>query len=115
METNQNTQKIVLLNGFSTSMLNNPKRAIVEFRRLTPQEVREIVGNSIVENYIRHQGTTQVLTELLQRQITPNNAVYTYRGERIILVILSVPQRGQEVAVKLEDLVFYELVVHTLE
>jgi hypothetical protein len=105
----------VLLNAFSLSMLNNPTRALVEFRRLSPEELRQIVQNARVESYIRHNATVQVLNELLQVQITPNNGIYSYNNERIIVVALGAPQRGQEVNVRLQDLVIYEVVIHELE
>jgi integrase len=98
-------------------MFNQPSRLVVEFRRLNIQQVREILRSSVVRNYIRHTATVQLLSELLQRQLDVNSGVYVYRGnERIIIVTLLTPQRGQEVNnLRLEDIVFYEVVVHTLE
>jgi hypothetical protein len=96
-------------------MFNNPQRAVLELRRLTPEEVRSIAQRSTVVNYIRHNGTIQILSELLQMPLTPNSGLYVYRGERIILITLIAPQRGQETVPRLEDLAFFEIVVHTLE
>jgi len=114
MVSNQNTP-IVLINGIGPSMLNNPRRAVLELRRLSPEELRTITQNAPIINYIRHAGTTQILSELLQTALTPNNGLYTYRGERIILITLATPQRGQEATPRLEDLVIFEVIVHEHE
>ncbi len=113
MSSNQNP--VVLVNGIGPSMFNNPQRVVLELRRLTPEEVRNIVRGGTVINYIRHSGTIQVLSELLQMPLSPNNSLYVYRGERIILITLMAPQRGQEATPRLEDLAFFEVVVHSLE
>ncbi|MFZ8841170.1 MAG: hypothetical protein ACO2PM_20075 [Pyrobaculum sp.] len=114
MVSNQ-TQRVAIVNGFAMSMLRNPERAVVEFRRLSVEEVRQILQNSVVENYVRHPGTVAVLNQIAQG-LTPNSGLYTYNGERVILVALTTPPRGQEVATpRLEDLVIYEVIVHTLE
>ena len=86
----------------------------IELRRLSIEELRELLQGNVV-SFIRHQSTVQVLSQLAQRQIEINNGIYMYRGERIVLVVLQVPQRGQETSVKLEDLTFYEVVVKQLE
>ncbi len=111
MVTNQN--QTVIVNAFSTSMLNHPQRLVVEFRRLSPENL-QLQGE--VVSYIRHPGTVQVLRQLLQREIPTSNGIYTYRsGDRIIMVVLVAPARGQEVVPQLSDLIFYEVVVREIE
>jgi len=113
MVSNQNLPT-VLVNGISTSMFGHPQCLTIELRRLSIEELRELLQGNVV-SFIRHQSTVQVLSQLAQRQIEINNGIYMYRGERIVLVVLQVPQRGQETSVKLEDLTFYEVVVKQLE
>ncbi len=102
-----NNRKVVV-NAFSISMLQYPAEAVVRFRRLSIEEVRELLQGNNVENYIRHQGTIQALQSAGIQLGAPNN-VYIYRpGDVIIMIVLASPQRGQEVtAPRLEDLMFY--------
>ncbi len=115
MVTNQTP--VVLVNAFSISMLRNPRRATIEFRRLSVQELRELAQNARIENYIRHPATVELLQRLLGLQLPPANNIYVYRSNDIIVMIsLATPQRGQEVvAVTEEDVVIYRIIVHTIE
>ncbi len=97
-------------------MFNNPRRLVVELRRLSPEQVREIAAQSgVVQNYIRHPQTVQAVSSLIGAQLNVNSGLYVWRGERMIMVVLAVPQRGQEASVQLEDLLFYEVAVHSIE
>jgi hypothetical protein len=109
-------KRLVIVNGFSPSMLNN-RSFVVRFKRINNvEEVRNIQAQEII-NFVRHPATVQVLSQILGQQLVPSNATYTYQeGDTIILVTLGTPQRGQEVtAIKLEDLVIYEVSVVELE
>jgi hypothetical protein len=97
-------------------MLSNPRRAVVEFIQLSPEEVRQILSNSEVVHYIRHTATVQLLEQLAGRQLASGGQVYTYQpGDVVIMAVLRAPQRGQDVTVRLEDLIFYRIIVHHLE
>ncbi len=96
-------------------MFGNPRRLVVELRQLTPREVREIAQRAVVQNYIRHPQTVQVLSELIGLQLSANSGLFVWRGERIIMVVLATPQRGQEVTPRPEDLLFYEIIVREIE
>ena len=116
MVSNQTPKPIVLINGFSTSIANHPERLLVEFRRITPSALREAVQNATtILNYIRHPATVNILNELLGTQLGVNSGLYTWRGERVIMIVLNAPQRGQEATPRPEDLVIYEVVIHTSE
>jgi hypothetical protein len=106
---------MALVNAFATAMFGNPQRLQVEFRRLTIEELQQLAQNANIVSYIRHQGTTQLLSQLLGREIPVNGGLYTYRGERIIMIVLQAPQRGAEVQPRLEDLAIYEVIVHARE
>ena len=117
METNQ-IPNLVLLNGFSMSMLRNPRLATIEFKRISLAELRELVTNAkTILNYIRHQSTVQLIASLVGRQLEPNAGNYIYSpGDVLILITLAAPQRGQELTqVKPEDLVIYLVSVRHLE
>ena len=96
-------------------MLRFAREATVRFRRLNIEEVRELLRGEVV-SYIRHAATVQVIQELVNRQIQPNNGIYVYEpNDTIIMVVLTTPQRGQEVVPRLEDLSFFLVEVLSLE
>ncbi len=110
-------QRLILTNAFSVSMLQNPRRATVEFRRLSVQELRELVQNGRnIEHYIRHTSTVELLQRLLGVQLPPAGNIYVYRpGDIVVMITLVTPQRGQDVTVREEDVVIYRVIVHAIE
>jgi hypothetical protein len=106
---NPNTNKIVILNGFSPSMFGH-RNVVIEFKRIALEEVKKMIQSGQVVHYIRHPGTVKLLS-----LSNPNSGVYTYNGERIIMVVLNTPSRGQEAEPSAEDLVCYEVIVHKIE
>ncbi|MFZ8809169.1 MAG: STIV orfB116 family protein [Pyrobaculum sp.] len=116
METNQNQIPVALVNAFSVSMFDNPRRLLVEFRRLTIEELQQLTQGAPIQSYIRHQGTVQLISQLLGREIQASNSLYVYTSERIVMFVLQTPQRGAEIQqLRPEDIVIYEVVVHSLE
>jgi hypothetical protein len=107
-------QRRVAVNAFSTSMLGQPRRVVIEFRRIDNiEEARELLRGA--ESYIRHPGTIEALREV-GIELEPGSGIYTYRhGDTIIMIALSVPQRGQEVRPRIDDLVFYLISVLDIE
>jgi len=115
METNQTQPRVVLTNAFAMSMLKNPREAIVQFRRISLEELRELARYNVV-NYIRHPSTLSVVSDIIGRQLEVNSGNYVYHvGDVIIMITLATPQRGQEAQVKPEDLVVYQISVRHLE
>jgi hypothetical protein len=61
--------------------------------------------NIRIENYIRHEPTTRLLTQLTGVELKPENKLYSYsENDEIYIITLRKPQRGVEVEVKPEDL-----------
>ena len=61
--------------------------------------------NVRIENYIRHEPTTRLLTQLTGVELKPESGLYTYsENDEIYIITLRKPQRGVEVEVKPEDL-----------
>jgi len=113
MESNS---RKVLVNAFSVSMLKFVREATVRFRRLSVEEVRDLLREGEIVNYVRHAGTVQVIQELINRQLVPNSGIYVNQpNDVVIMVVLNAPQRGQEVTPKLEDLSFFLVEVISLE
>ncbi len=107
-------ENIILVNAFAPSMFNHPRRLSVEFRRVSFEELKKIRGE--FKSYIRHPATTQVLSQQLQREIPTNSGTYSYTpGDKIFMVVLASPMRGQEVTPRVEDLVIYEVIVREIE
>jgi len=108
------SKRIVIVNGFSTSMFRNPNFLVVAFRRITPEEVQQqLAENREVISYVRHQGTVDVLKRIIP-QINVNAGVYEYaEGDVIIMAVLATPARGVEVANP--DIILYQIIPHRLE
>jgi hypothetical protein len=99
-------------------MFKNPERMVVEFRRLTPQQLRELTESAVdVISYIRHPATANLVSNIVGRVLEPNNSNYIYRdGDIVVIVTLVAPQRGQEAtSVREEDIVIYQATIRELE
>jgi len=58
-----------------------------------------------IENYIRHEPTVKLLSQITSLELKPENKLYSYsEGDEIYIITLKKPVRGQEVEVKPEDL-----------
>jgi hypothetical protein len=93
-----------------------PQKQRNQIIKLKLDEVRELLLRGEIVNYIRHVGTLQVIQELINNgphaprggSLQPNSGLYVYEpNDTIIMAVLNAPQRGQEVAPRLEDLAFY--------
>jgi hypothetical protein len=61
--------------------------------------------NIKIENYIRHEPTVRLLSQITSLELKPESGLYTYsEGDEIYIITLRKPQRGVEVEVKPEDL-----------
>ena len=104
MSSNKN--EAVLVNAFSPSMIP-AKKFVAEFERIGIEELRQY---EIVGNYVRHPATVELISRVLQRPLTPNSGIYRFNGETIIVIMLAIPQRGQEVSqLTEEDLAIYRV------
>jgi len=73
--------------------------------RVQPLNAEELARFANIVHYIRHSSTVAALRTVLPSLPDANSGIYRYEeGDRIIVITLRVPQRGQEVAVRLEDL-----------
>jgi len=115
MVSNQIRRRMILLNAFPISAFR-ANRLVVEFRRITLQELRNLSNDNEIINYIRHPATVNIISQALGRQLEPNSGIYSYsQGDIVVIVVLNQSQRGQEVQqVQPEDLLLYQLTVHEL-
>jgi hypothetical protein len=61
--------------------------------------------NIKIENYIRHEPTVRLLSQITSLELKPESGLYSYsEGDEIYIITLRKPVRGQEVEVKPEDL-----------
>jgi hypothetical protein len=61
--------------------------------------------NIPIENYIRHEPTVKLLSQLVSLELKPESTLYSYsESDEIYIITLKKPQRGVEVEVKPEDL-----------
>ena len=80
--------KPLLLNAFSISMVNLP--SVVKFEEATLEEVKQIISEGF-ESGVGHQGTAQVLSELLGVQVPVNRVqVSLQKGQTAIVFQLLV-------------------------
>ncbi len=75
-------------------------------RRVGLEALRDLVEDSVVESYIRHEATLKVISSVLGVDLKPSSGLYSYSpGDAVVVVALKKPVRGQEVAeVRQEDL-----------
>jgi hypothetical protein len=75
-------------------------------RRVRLEALRDLVEDSVVESYIRHEATLKVISSVLGVDLKPSSGLYSYSpGDAVVVVALKKPVRGQEVVeVKQEDL-----------
>jgi hypothetical protein len=115
MVKSQNPE-IHIVNAFSLSMLKNPRNALIEFRRISPEEARELLSGGRAVHYIRHQSTLSLIQQLAGRQLEAGGSIYEYQpGHIVIMAVLINPARGQEVETRIEDIAFYRIIVRELE
>jgi len=79
---------------------------VVICRRVRLEALRDLVADSVVESYIRHEATLKVVSSVLGVDLKPSSGLYSYiPGDALAVITLKKPVRGQEVVeVKQEDL-----------
>ena len=88
--------RLVFLNALPLNSI--PKRAFsINCVRISPFDIVEIAKDREIENYIRHEGTTKLLSSLIDREIKPFAGLYSYQqGDQLLIITLKKPIRGQE-------------------
>jgi len=96
-ELSEKTIRVVIVNGFSPSMLTE-KSTAVAFREVTLREIRELLNyctNCVFESAIGHEPTARLLSELLGVKV-PVCRRQIQLTENTILVIVTVAERLPE-------------------
>ena len=110
MEKVHNQNRLILLNALPLNALPR-KQLTLTIRPIAIQELIALMreGGFEIVNFIRHSSTL----EALGIQLTPNSGLYKYEPhDKIIVVTLKTPQRGQEAQnVKPEDLEIWQVEV----
>ena len=100
----QASKRIVLVGGVAPSMFAGTEYTMY-YKRISLDELRELAKNAEIINYVRHESTVKLLSQVLNRNIQSNPGLYTWQeDDDLIIVGLKKPVRGQELEVKPEDL-----------
>jgi hypothetical protein len=97
--------RLVFLNALPLNSI--PKREFsIRCHRVSPFDIIDIAKDSEIENYIRHEGTTKLLSSLISREIKPSVSLYSYQpGDQLLIITLKKPVRGQEATeVSIDDI-----------
>jgi len=98
-------KRVVFVGGLAPSMFPGYKELTLWYKRIGVEELKELVKDAEVLNYVRHESTVKVLSEILGKQLTPSAELYVWREDDVLVVVgLKKPVRGQEVEVSVEDL-----------
>jgi Domain of unknown function (DUF1874). len=75
------------------------------YRRISIEELVELAKDSEIVNYVRHESTVKLLSQVLGKDLVPNAGLYRWsEGDILVVVGLKKPVRGQELQITLEDL-----------
>jgi hypothetical protein len=75
------------------------------YKRISLDELKELAKDADVVNYVRHESTVKLLSQVLNRNMQPNPGLYTWQEDDILVIVgLKKPIRGQELEIKPEDL-----------
>jgi len=100
----QTSKRIVLVGGVAPSMFTGNEYTMY-YKRISLDELRELAKDADVVNYVRHESTVKLLSQVLNRNMQPNPGLYTWQEDDILVIVgLKKPIRGQELEVKPEDL-----------
>ena len=107
--------RCVLLNAMPLNAV--PFEAFtLNVRKVSATELKQLVQLcSELQNFVRHEATAKLLSSLLSVNLTPSAGLYRYQGgDKLIVVSLKTPVRGQEVAsLGISDLEIYVVDVNT--
>ena len=69
-------KRVVLVGGLAPSMFPGYKELMLWYKRIGVEELKELAKDAEVLNYVRHESTVKVLSEILGKQLTPNTGLY---------------------------------------
>jgi hypothetical protein len=102
--TQTKAKRVVLVGGVAPSMFNQNELTMY-YRRISLDELRDLVKDANVVNYVRHESTVKFLSQALNRSLQPNPGLYQWgEGDDLVIVGLKKPIRGQEMQVTADDL-----------
>jgi len=105
--------RIVLVGGLAPSMFSY-RELLIHYKKISIEELKEFAKNAEVLNFVRHESTVKLLSQVLGKDLTTSSGLYQWlKGDMLIVVGLKKPVRGQEVEVKADDIdiVLCEIVV----
>jgi Domain of unknown function (DUF1874). len=86
-------------------MFVNYSELTIWYKKITLEELKEIARDAEIVNYVRHESTVKLLSQILGRELAPNPGLYQWAEDDILVIVgLKKPARGQEVQVSAEDL-----------
>ncbi len=104
--------RLVFLNALPLNAFNLREGNEVVFRvkKISLDDLKSIVRNAEgIDCFIRHKATVEFLRNVLGIDIESSSSLYSYNpNDRIVVIALKKPIRGQEVSVvRLEDIEVY--------
>jgi hypothetical protein len=104
IQTQTKAKRVVLVGGVAPSMFNQNELTMY-YKRITLDELEELAKDAEVVNFVRHESTVKLLSNALEKQLTPNAGLYTWQeGDILVIVGLKKPVRGQEMQIVADDL-----------
>jgi Domain of unknown function (DUF1874). len=98
-------RRVVLVGGLAPSMFVNYSELTIWYKKITLEELKEIARDAEIVNFVRHESTVKLLSQVLGIDLTPSTGLYQWQeGDILVIVGLKKPVRGQEVQVTAEDL-----------
>jgi len=104
--------KVVLLNALPLNAFPM-QNFTLKVQSITINELKTLISDKQVVNYVRHQATVSLLSSLLNINLQANPSTYQFtQGDTIVVITLKTPQRGQEVTtISVNDLIIYKVEV----
>jgi hypothetical protein len=107
--------RLIFLNALPLNAINlqhfcvDVRRVDAEFLRFLVREAKSI--NAEIISFIRHEATLNLINELFDLSLQTSSGLYEWReGDRIVVITLKKPVRGQEVSeVEPEDLEIFHV------
>jgi hypothetical protein len=72
------------------------KELTLWYKRIGVEELKELVKDAEVLNYVRHESTVKVLSEILGKQLTPNTCFNCLRSFNSLPNELKLPKGSRE-------------------
>ena len=93
----KNKRKCILLNALPLNAFQYNEFTI-RIKKVMVEELNEMLKKcDIIENYIRHESTIKLLSQILNISLTSSTYLYKYQDmDRLIVITLKSPIRGQE-------------------